>query len=536
MKDILKVIIVDDEYLIRNLIKLKVNWEEVNMEVVGEAGNAEQGLELLEKLKPDIIFTDICMPSINGIEFSRRIMEKYPRIKIIIVTGYDDFEYARSSIKLGISDFILKPINSSELMKTLTKLRSIISSEKNHEKEYNQLRIHVKESFTILRDKFLNELLLEQLTYEEIISKFDYFMININSNCNTFQIALLEVDNSLKDGKKEENEILMSMQCFNIIKNFFMEDNYVIVFLDNWRRISILSNSEKIDLLGSCKLLKNMIIDRLECFVSFGVGMKKGEAQNIRFSYKEALEAVNYKVIVGKNHVTSYTDIHAGDNIPFSRDEDKIRKLSLFINAGAKESALEILEQIFTISAIDYLEVIRKMRLEAFDILFLCQRIASEQKITLSHIWKSNEIINELIFKADNLPELKQCIKECVENITDLMQKSNNVKPNMLIEDVKEYLNNNISNQNLSLSSVAKEFFISSGHLGRLFKKQTSQTFVEYLTDIRIKKVQKLLLETNLTGAKISEEVGINDSHYLSILFKKHTGICINEFKKIKNI
>lgn len=108
MKDILKVIIVDDEYLIRNLIRMKVNWEEVNMEMVGEAGNAEQALELVDKLKPDIIFTDICMPAMDGIELSRRIVEKYPYIKIIIVTGYDDFEYARSSIKLGISDFILK--------------------------------------------------------------------------------------------------------------------------------------------------------------------------------------------------------------------------------------------------------------------------------------------------------------------------------------------------------------------------------------------------------------------------------------------
>ncbi len=220
MKDILKVIIVDDEYLIRNLIRMKVNWEEVNMEMVGEAGNAEQALELVDKLKPDIIFTDICMPAMDGIELSRRIVEKYPYIKIIIVTGYDDFEYARSSIKLGISDFILKPINSSELMQTLSKLRNIIGSERNREIEYNQLKKQVEESLPILREKFLNELLLEQLTFEEIISKCNYFKININPNCDIFQIALMEVNNSIKNEKKEENKILISMQCFNIIQNF----------------------------------------------------------------------------------------------------------------------------------------------------------------------------------------------------------------------------------------------------------------------------------------------------------------------------
>lgn len=248
------------------------------------------------------------------------------------------------------------------------------------------------------------------------------------------------------------------------------------------------------------------------------------------------MEAVNYKVIVGKNQVTSYADIHVGENLIFNRDEDKMKRLNLFINAGAKKNALEILEQIFTTSAIDYLEAMEKMRSEALDVLFVCQRIASEQKINLVDIWKSHEKINGLILNADNLPELKQCMKECVENITGLMQKSNDVKANTFIEDVKEYLNNNINNQELSLSSVAKEFFISPGHLGRLFKQQTSHTFIEYLTSIRIKKVQKLLLETNLNGTQISERVGISDSHYLSILFKKHTGICINDFKKCKKV
>lgn len=536
MKDILKVIIVDDEYLIRNLIRMKVNWEEVNMKMVGEAGNAEQALELVDELEPDIIFTDICMPAMDGIELSRRIVEKYPHIKIIIVTGYDDFEYARSSIKLGISDFILKPINSFELMQTLSKLRNIIGSERNREIEYNQLKKQVEESLPILREKFLNELLLEQLTFEEIISKCNYFKININPNCDIFQIALMEVNNSIKNEKKEENKILISMQCFNIIQNFFSEDKYVSVFFDNGRRISILLNNEKTDLIESCELLKKKILDRLECSVSFGVGMKKGEIQNIRFSYKEAMEAVNHKVIVGKNQVTSYADIHVGENILFNRDEDKMKRLNLFINAGAKKNALEILEQIFTTSASDYLEAMEKMRSEALDVLFVCQRIASEQKINLVDIWKSHEKINGLILNADNLPELKQCMKECVENITGLMQKSNDVKANTFIEDVKEYLNNNINNQELSLSSVAKEFFISPGHLGRLFKQQTSQTFIEYLTSIRIKKVQKLLLETNLNGTQISERVGISDSHYLSILFKKHTGICINDFKKCRKV
>lgn len=277
MEDKLNVFIVDDEYLIRNLIKMKVNWEKVNMEVIGECGNAEDALNMLDELKPDIIFTDICMPSMNGIEFSKVIKDKHPNTKIVVVTGYDDFNYARDSVRIGVSDYILKPINSDEIMEVLERVKGEILAYRKHEEELYIL--------------------------------------------------------------KKQIEIL---------------------------------------------------------------------------------------------------------------------------------------------------------------------------------------------------PKITSSINESREEITKLMENTNEIKVNNIIEGVKKYLSDNISKQELSLKNVANKFYISPGHLGRLFKQNTSMTFVEYLTSIRIEKIKKLLLETDFKGAKICEECGISDPHYLSILFKKQTGMSINEFKKIK--
>lgn len=119
----IKVLIVDDEYLIRNLIRKRINWEEQGMTIVGEASDAHEALNMVDTLRPDIVFTDICMPFIDGIEFSRMVTEKHPAIKIVIITGHDEFEFARRSIKLGIADFILKPIHAAELLNVTERLK-----------------------------------------------------------------------------------------------------------------------------------------------------------------------------------------------------------------------------------------------------------------------------------------------------------------------------------------------------------------------------------------------------------------------------
>ncbi|WP_069999225.1 response regulator [Cellulosilyticum sp. I15G10I2] len=531
--EILKVLIVDDEHLIRNLIKIKIKWDELGMKAVGEAGSAKEALEQIDKLVPDIIFTDICMPSMDGIEFSRIVFEKYPHIKIVVITGYDEFEYARSSIKLGIADFILKPINSDELMKTLAQLKEKILAERLHIKEYNKLKEQLAESLPILREKFLSELLSEDLSLEEITEKIDYFKIPINSAYNSFQVAVVELSSSIKNEQKEESKILLSIECTNAIKSFFKSDAHILVFLDNRRRIVILSNNDKIELIECCEILKGMIITRLKCFVGIGIGTRRNGLEYIKCSYKEAIDALSCTVFVGKNQVISYQDIGGMSSQSYASDRNKMEKLNVFMHAGAKESALMILDQLFNVPGCYDKEIMTKMRLEAFDIFSIGQHIISEQKLNMDEIWQHDIGINDLILKVDNLPELKGYMREFIGSITGIIEQTNNNKAYTLIEEVKDYLKANMNNPEISLSGVAKTFYISSGHLGRLFKQQTSQTFVEYLTEVRMKKAEKLLRETHLKGYQVGEEVGIRDSHYFSILFKKYTGFSINEFRKI---
>jgi len=140
MDSIIKVMIIDDEYLIRNLIKNCIDWNEIGIDIIAEASNAVEGLNLINKDKPDIILTDINMPITNGLDMSKDILERYPDIKVIVITGYDEFEYAKRSIKIGVSDFILKPIDEEELKNSVLKLKKEILAEHLKKKEYNNIK------------------------------------------------------------------------------------------------------------------------------------------------------------------------------------------------------------------------------------------------------------------------------------------------------------------------------------------------------------------------------------------------------------
>ncbi|AWK50186.1 DNA-binding response regulator [Clostridium beijerinckii] len=140
MDDIIKVMIIDDEYLIRNLIKNCIDWNQIGMDIIAEASNAVEGLNLINKNKPDIILTDINMPITDGLDMSKSILEKYPDIKVIVITGYDEFEYAKRSIKIGVSDFLLKPIDEEELENSVLKLKKEILAEHLKKEEYKNIK------------------------------------------------------------------------------------------------------------------------------------------------------------------------------------------------------------------------------------------------------------------------------------------------------------------------------------------------------------------------------------------------------------
>jgi len=520
--------LVDDEENERNLLKICINWAEIGMEIIGEASSGREALDLLEEINPDIIITDIRMPFMDGIEFSRIVAESYPYIKVMVLTAHEEFEYAKEGIKVGIADFLLKPIKRTEIKSALSNLRSKIEEERMHKNKYDELKKQLEESFPYLKEKFLNELLQSSLTMDEIKNKLEYF--SIKSFKDHVRIALIEYGHSDLD-TIEENKVLLGMKCTEIVNKYFKEDPSVEVFVDNSGRIVVLSGDCKIDLVECCEQIKAMIINRLKCYVSIGVGGIHKEAKDIKLSYKEACEALNHKVLFGKNHIVSFEDTNINKNT-WNIKMDELNEVGFFIKIGLADKAIDAVDRIFDDFCVKGLKSIDHIRITSINIVTTALNSITELGLDYNDIFDDMNMPYDDVLKIDTVPDMKQYLLEMINHIVKMVRNIRTRKTSRVIKDIMNFLNEHLSNPELSLSVVAKEFHLNSSYLSRTFKQETKHSFVEYLTGIRIEKAMQFFKDTDLMLYEVAEEVGIPDPNYFGKCFKKYVKMSVNEFKK----
>lgn len=386
----LKVLIVDDEYLIRNLLRMRIDWEQQGMSIIGEASDAAEALEQVELLRPDIVFTDIYMPKMDGIELSGILMERYPNIKIVVVTGHDEFEYARQSVKLGISDFILKPIRASELLQVTTKLRVAIEQEMGREYELMKLREEMKQSLPYLRERFVNQWLSDVMPEDELQEKARFFGIPISSGEPGSRIAVMEVEVAVPQAKiaapevyphlsepyhqtlqthqaqrgsqqqqqhdqlhlsqhqteahrqpAEEIHILLRMVGMKQVQAFYPQDSQTIIIMDPHNRIVVLSFGEDTEFANQVQQLQEELQHTLklkgcEVDVTVGIGQWQSGWGRACVGYREACRALDYQAFVGKNQVICFEDlVIEGGKRPYHSDAQLLQQLQFYVSVGA---------------------------------------------------------------------------------------------------------------------------------------------------------------------------------------------------------
>lgn len=525
----LKVLIVDDEALIRDLLKRCVDWNDLGMEVVGEASTAREAMEIVEKQLPDIVFTDICMPLMDGIELSKNIGERYPQTKVIIITGYEDFDYAQRSIKAGVVDYILKPINDEEISRVAVKVKEMIEAERNKTIEYERLKKQLEETLPYLREKFLNELVQYKLDVLEIRNKFDFY--GIKTKTDRFQVIIVEIIGGVTD-RNEEERLLIRICSLNIIQQLLAEVEYVFVFMDTSQRLVIINNNEEIDLSTLAERFKISLINQLRHSFCIGVGNWYQGVCGIRSSYREACEALNYKVLIGKNEIIFYQDIHFYVSEEPHLSNEQVEMLGFYLKAGMGTQVSELLELIFKELAANLTISVDQIRVAGSNIIMKILNVLTVLGIETTGIFGKWRQPYEHVFNIDTLPEMKEYIFGISMKTIHLINLTYHKKANKLIQEVQDYLIKNYHDSDLSLTKVAKTFYVNPSYLSRIFKQETNQTFVEYLTQIRMEKARKIIKETDLKAYQVAERVGITDPHYFGLCFKKYTGISVNEFKK----
>ncbi|MGE5614581.1 MAG: response regulator [Bacillota bacterium] len=535
-----KLIIVDDEDEVRQGILQNINWEKYGFQVAGEAENGREALDHIEKEVPDLVITDIKMPVMDGLELSSILKESFPTVKIVIITGFDDFKYAQQAIKYGVLEYILKPVLPKDIEDLLERLKRLLDEEHEHNEDIKRLKEHYNNSLPVMRDKFLTSLITGKLKEAEIESKVRNFDLKLLGKI--FMAAVIGIDNnSLKQGNFEsEDTELISFAVFNIADEIVKKHSAGEVFIYPEHPVVITcfdSGDNSAAYRRTFSILEEIrqsVEKYLKFTITIGLGNACDSAGMLGESYKSALTALDYRLLIGNNKVIYIDDVEPQPKNNILFDEEKERALLTAIKFGTEDDINSAIDMLFK----DLMA--SRVSLKDYQV-FLLELVASILKISKSLQLDSKNILNkdgnlmDKIFGSGTSEEVIAWIKEICINLANsiLSMRQNTCK--LLLDKAKEYIKENYSDQEISINKVSSHLHISPSYLSLIFKKETGETFLNYLIRIRLEAAEGLLMNTSLKTSEIAKRIGYSDPHYFSYFFKRNFGVSPREFRNSLN-
>lgn len=527
----LNVLVIDDEKLVRQMVMRCIDWEGLGLHIIGEASSARMGLELIDELHPDMVFMDVRMPGMDGLTCAAHILKKNPRIKVLILSGHDEFEYASEGIRIGVFEYLLKPVNAEELKKAAVKARDAILEERDHRKEFERYKEELDKHAGYIRDRQLSALIRSR-TPGQYLESLSYFGVNLKEQ--VFQAALVEMDTGKTEGSEEE-KLLMKMHARKIIEDYYgdMENLYVIDSGADW--LLLLNNEAEDTIYRTGEEMKSYLENNMESRVYMGVGNVYRELSRLSESYREAKDAIKSRFVSDQGDVVCFRDIYPFYDTEYSSmlNEELVHEFSNQVRVGDSQKAGLLLDRL-----LDQMKRTggerEQMVILSVQILVEFMKILTELKVDVQAEQISYPEMIQQIFAGSSFEDIRGYLQKTVKHICELIGTEMSDKEKDLVHKVRKYLTDHFSEEDISLNSLAALYYVNSSYLSRVFKEKTGMTFSGCLFEIRMKEAEHLILHTDLKAYEIAERVGISDPHYFSACFKKHTGMSVSEYKKVE--
>lgn len=528
----LKVLIIDDEKLVRQMVMRCIEWEELGLHIVGEASSARMGLEMIDELQPDMVFMDVRMPGMDGLTCSRQILKKHPQVKVLILSGHDEFEYASEGIRIGVFDYLLKPVNAEELKKAAVKARDAILAERDHRQEFERYKEELEKHASYIRDRQLSGLVRSR-TPEAYMESLGYFGVKIENG--VFQAALVELGAGAEEAGEEER-LLAKMHARRIMEDYYGETAGIYVIDSGADWLILLNNASETAVYDQAEELREYLENNMETSVCIGVGNVYSEIEKLHDSYQEAKDALNHRFVSGEEGVICFCDVY-----PFYDTEqaavlndEVLREFGNAVRISDAHKAEKLLEPV-----LDHMKKTGKGRegtvIFAVQILAGLMQVLTELKLDSAVNGVTYPELIAHIFSLATFEDIREYLRELVESVCAMIGEEVSDKEKTLVHKVKDYLEEHYMDEELSLNFLAGMFYVNASYLSRVFKEKTGATFSSYLFDVRMGAAEELVRSTELKAYEIAERVGIADPHYFSACFKKYTGMSVSDYKQGKN-
>ncbi len=521
------VMIVDDEEEVREGIIRRMDWKTLGFQVVDSAENGEDALEKAEKLCPDVVLTDIQMPFMDGITFCKKLKERIYGTRIVIFSGYDEFEYAKEAIKLEAEEYILKPIDTLELQAVFKRIKERLDEERDQKKNRERLEMYYQESLPLLQQKFMISLLEGNVLSEEI----DNFkrLYQLDMEAPYYVAGLLQIEGMAADTKT--NLMLMSLQQI-------MEENlekelrvHCVNYLDTVAVIAMLREKAELTVfIQALDKICKMASKLLEVNLSGGIGNLCRELTGLNQSCKEAQTAMEYRILMGVNQAIFIQDIEPNAGEGFIIGEKEIQTVIRDIKLGTPEDIEKTIR--------GHMKKLEQARVSMAALQSYFMEMAVE--ITrLSRVYELDEEQTEgmsLYFQSsvtefESLQMMGERLITICLNLRKQIRRERTDTAKLLIEKAKQHIQETYSDPEISVERLCHYLNLSPTYFSTLFKKETGMSFVNYLTQVRMEEAVKLLNTTEEKAYIISEMVGYMDPNYFSYVFKKLYGISPSRYR-----
>lgn len=481
-----KILIVDDEPIMVKMMKCLLPWEELGLEICGEAYNGQEALTYVDRYNPDIILIDIQMPLMDGIQFMEEMRRRKETCSIIVVSAYQEFEYARKAIDAGVAGYLVKPIDEDKLLELIVRLK---------EEKHN------------IRKILLSEILNSGAEEHR-------FKIN-----GPFRVAVFNVDAEMNEAHVIVQQQLQS-SLFHI-ESYIYHNQLVVLVLPNtddpaWRERLIIEVRNLLETFGRSGIRANA-----------GISLEHDQPSRLTQAYQEAKQAVAQSFYSKSNGVYDASETRLNSDqvqAPYSEMDEELLHAIEFNQPSSIREAICKLNEHFQSQKYNP----DKVRIFCFELLLSVrrgvQRIVKQEEVLEPQL-QTEEVQGQTTLEA-LLSFMEDKLIQSAETVHRRKQNR------MEIDQVRLFLLERYREKDLSLETVARQVAMSKNHLSKIFKQQEGQGIWDYLTEIRMRKAKELLATTELKVYQIAEQVGYDNFYYFNKLFKKTFGVTPLEYKK----
>lgn len=521
----IKLCIIDDEEEIREGIANNVDWESHGISICGLAGDGTEAIRLCEEQLPDIIILDINMPGESGLEVAGWINQTKHPTKVLILSGHDNFSYVQQALRYGVTDYLLKPCRSSDILASVLKVKETIEHERQEERALKELKAQYANNLPVLRERFLLDLMLRQKKgMRRIPQSFALYQVRIDPQ--NLCAAVVMIDDSTNNEVDQNEKTLMRLAVRNILEEIMSGFSYEL-FEYSGDIILLYNSSDHNDVWIGKRMqeVQDMAPDHLWFPISVGIGTVYSGTENIFDSYFEAFRAAEAGLFFSSPTITYYGSLRPD-----------IRQHSFLYPTAYETRIIESISACnhkeLTIALDNFVKNIKESassteaaKNACLTLLVRLTDLARKKGIDLTSLSGHTRMID-----LKNIDILHDKLLAIAEHIID--SESEAVSFNQIISNTIGYIHKYYKND-LSLELVAHEVYVTPKYLSMLFKRSVGQNFTDYLHGVRIQKACELLQDTQMMVYDVAYSVGYKSAKHFSKIFFKQIGMSPRQFRNM---